>query len=110
MNTPNRMLAGVWITHVKIMILTVIQSACGRAGSLSTPRQLVSPDGWTAPTRLKVVKDRNSTPTRGITANTVKNNSAGSVIHVTVAPLTAPPPPVVVCRAAAGGASAVIAR
>src|ERR671933_2429330 len=96
-NTPMRMLIGVWMIQVKIMILKVTQSACGRAGSVSIARQLVNPDGWIVEEMpFHVVKDRASTPSSGMMPKTVNMSSAGSDIQVTLAPLTAPPPPAVV--------------
>src|ERR671932_1530389 len=103
-----RMLIGVWMSQVKIMILNVTQSACGRAGSDSIARQLVNPDGWiVGEMPFHVVKDRASTPSSGRMPKTANMSSAGSAIHVTLAPLTAPPPPVVVLPVTTGGAIVV---
>src|SRR4051812_5827052 len=75
------MLNGVWTAQDATITRNVTQRACGSPGSVSTARQLSSPDGMMAPIPSHVVKLSANTPTSGMTAKPTKNTRAGAASH-----------------------------
>src|SRR6476659_3668299 len=84
LKTPRRIESGVCASQDSAMITKVIQSACGRPGSVRTDFQLSSPlNGtfWVRPLQEEKLSTR--TPTSGMRPKIVNATSAGHAIQET---------------------------